>query len=263
MLTIGELARAAGTTTRTVRHYHAIGLLPEPSRRDNGYREYDARALLRLVRIRRLGQLGLSLPEIRDALGDAEDVELREMLGELVADLERQERALRGQRERLIAVLARETDLAVPTALADLLAAMRRSVSDSGVDADVVAREAEMLELLAATVPPEQFAELATGYHAALADPERVERGIVAGRRFEALAAADPEDPEVAALAREFVALGEGVLGPATPPAADGAPDPGAGAAPDGSDAVWASYLATLAPAQQRCLTLVAEGVQA
>ena len=50
MLRIGELAQAAGTTTRAVRHYHALGLLPEPERRPNGYREYDARALVRLVR---------------------------------------------------------------------------------------------------------------------------------------------------------------------------------------------------------------------
>ncbi|MFD0852085.1 MerR family DNA-binding transcriptional regulator, partial [Actinomadura adrarensis] len=37
---IGELAALVGVSTRTVRHYHHLGLLPEPERRANGYREY-------------------------------------------------------------------------------------------------------------------------------------------------------------------------------------------------------------------------------
>lgn len=37
-----ELAKLAGVTVRTLRHYHAIGLMAEPSRAENGYREYEA-----------------------------------------------------------------------------------------------------------------------------------------------------------------------------------------------------------------------------
>lgn len=40
---IGELATAVGVTTRTVRHYHHLGLLPEPERRANGYLDYTLR----------------------------------------------------------------------------------------------------------------------------------------------------------------------------------------------------------------------------
>lgn len=58
MMPIGELASAAGVTVRTVRHYHSVGLLPEPAKRPNGYREYGTRDLLR---IRRLVALGLTL----------------------------------------------------------------------------------------------------------------------------------------------------------------------------------------------------------
>jgi len=39
-LRIGELAELAGVTTRTIRHYHRIGLVPEPQRAGNGYRCY-------------------------------------------------------------------------------------------------------------------------------------------------------------------------------------------------------------------------------
>ena len=45
MLTIGQLAAYAGVTVRTVRHYHQIGLLPEPERDASGYRRYGATAV--------------------------------------------------------------------------------------------------------------------------------------------------------------------------------------------------------------------------
>lgn len=37
---IGEYAALVGVSTRTVRHYHHLGLLPEPARLSNGYRDY-------------------------------------------------------------------------------------------------------------------------------------------------------------------------------------------------------------------------------
>ncbi|WP_147942349.1 MerR family transcriptional regulator [Microbispora sp. CSR-4] len=51
---IGELAALAGVSTRTVRHYHHQGVLLQPPRRVNGYREYGLRDTLRLARARRL-----------------------------------------------------------------------------------------------------------------------------------------------------------------------------------------------------------------
>lgn len=65
---IQEIARITGTTSRTLRHYHQQRLL-EPSRIGHqGYRYYDAAALLRLQRILLLRELGLGLPAIREAL---------------------------------------------------------------------------------------------------------------------------------------------------------------------------------------------------
>ena len=70
---IQEVARLAGTTSRTLRHYGAIGLL-EPSRvGDNGYRFYDERAVARLQRILMLRDLGLGLPAIATVLADQDD----------------------------------------------------------------------------------------------------------------------------------------------------------------------------------------------
>ena len=49
---IKELARATGVDVETIRYYEKQGLLPEPARRDNGYRDYEATHLERLAFIR-------------------------------------------------------------------------------------------------------------------------------------------------------------------------------------------------------------------
>ena len=73
---IQEVARLAGTTSRTLRHYGDVGLL-EPSRVGaNGYRYYDERALARLQRILMLRDLGLGIPAIAEVLeGQRDDAE--------------------------------------------------------------------------------------------------------------------------------------------------------------------------------------------
>src|SRR4051812_33028961 len=70
---IQEIARAAGTTSRTLRHYGQVGLLPPTRTGANGYRYYDQDALVRLQRILLLRELGLGLPAIADVLGGQHD----------------------------------------------------------------------------------------------------------------------------------------------------------------------------------------------
>lgn len=84
-----------------MRHYHQSGLLPEPERRANGYREYGVRDAVLLARIRRLTELGLGLDEVRDVLADDEGRGLVDVLEELADDLARQEAVIRERRERL------------------------------------------------------------------------------------------------------------------------------------------------------------------
>ncbi len=75
MLTIGELASYAGVTIRAVRHYHQVGLLPEPERNASGYRTYDATAVVRLIRIRTLAEAGVPLARVQELLdADADGV---------------------------------------------------------------------------------------------------------------------------------------------------------------------------------------------
>lgn len=90
--TIQEVARFAGTTSRTLRHYGDLGLL-RPSRVGaNGYRHYDEASLVRLQRILLLRDLGLGLSRIGEVLADQAD--------EATA-LETHLARLRGEQERL------------------------------------------------------------------------------------------------------------------------------------------------------------------
>ena len=68
MLTIGQLAEYAGVTVRAVRHYHQIGLLPEPERDASGYRRYGALAVVSLIKIRTLANAGVPLSRIGQML---------------------------------------------------------------------------------------------------------------------------------------------------------------------------------------------------
>ncbi|WP_308800014.1 MerR family transcriptional regulator [Agromyces silvae] len=90
-----ELAELAGTTVNTIRHYHRLGLLDEPERRYNGYKQYGVQDLVCLLRIRRLADLGVPLSQIGDvrASGESDPELLRELDAELDATIRRLQRA--------------------------------------------------------------------------------------------------------------------------------------------------------------------------
>jgi methyltransferase (TIGR00027 family) len=69
-LKIGELAKRAGLTVRTLHHYDHIGLLAPSGRSESGYRLYNQADVIRLHRIQALKQFGCSLADIRVFLQD-------------------------------------------------------------------------------------------------------------------------------------------------------------------------------------------------
>jgi MerR family copper efflux transcriptional regulator len=73
---IGELADRSGVSTKTLRYYESIGLLPEPRRTASGYRDYTAEALDVLGFVRSAQTVGLTLGEIRGVLGYREHNEM-------------------------------------------------------------------------------------------------------------------------------------------------------------------------------------------
>jgi len=67
-LTIGNLARRAGSNVETVRYYERIGLMPAPPRSEGGHRLYGEEHVRRLAFIRRSRDLGFTLDEVRGLL---------------------------------------------------------------------------------------------------------------------------------------------------------------------------------------------------
>ena len=65
---IGELAKAAGVKSDTVRFYERSGLLPAAARTESGYRTYNEQSLQRLRFIKKAQALGFSLGEVRRIL---------------------------------------------------------------------------------------------------------------------------------------------------------------------------------------------------
>ena len=80
-LRIGEVAARTGTTTRTIRYYEEIGLLPATDERPSGsHRTYDEEDVTRLQEVLRLKHLlGVSLDELRELVAaEAARAALRE-----------------------------------------------------------------------------------------------------------------------------------------------------------------------------------------
>ena len=111
-LRIGQLAKLVGVTPKTIRHYHKIGLLPEPARAENEYRQYDVADLYRLKLILRLKGVGFSLAEIRTILQAKDaDIVLRQQLAALEQTLAASIDQLSEQRRRVQALLAEPVTL--------------------------------------------------------------------------------------------------------------------------------------------------------
>lgn len=109
-LRASELARLAGVSTDTLRHYERKGLIPRPPRGANGYREYPTEALDRVRLVRSALAVGFTLDELSGILGARErgGVPCRRahaLLEEKLASVESKLRELEGLRETLRAVL--------------------------------------------------------------------------------------------------------------------------------------------------------------
>lgn len=94
---VHELSKAAGTTSRTLRHYGSLGILTPARTGANGYRYYDQSALVRLQRVLLLRELGLGLTDIKGVLDGSADTAdaLRSHLTELGRERDRMATAMR------------------------------------------------------------------------------------------------------------------------------------------------------------------------
>lgn len=167
MLTISQLATYAGVTVRAVRHYHQIGLMPEPSRDGSGYRTYGAADVVRLIRIRTLAEAGVPLSRVQDLL-DATPEQFSSDVAQIDADLRARIRELQEHR-RQIARLADGDSLALPSEVVEYLDRLRAS----GASEAMVEGERDGWILMAARWP-EKIPQLMVDKNAQLDDPRTV-----------------------------------------------------------------------------------------
>ena len=245
---IGELAALVGVSPRTVRHYHQLGLLPEPPRPANGYRDYRLRDAVFLARVRRLAELGLPLDEVRDVLAEDRSRELREVLQELDADLAAQQKAIGARRDRL-AVLLAEADLHPDSTVSPEMAAVLRDLPAPGTRFAEIDRE--MPALVDHLADPDERARVLDLLRP-LTEPDALARGRQLYERLDELAGAGPDDPRVANLATDLAAhipdeMAAAMVAHPAPASGDGRPT-----GTDGAEAApWLEALAGEAsPAQ-------------
>ena len=175
MLTIGQLASYAGVTIRAVRHYHQIGLLPEPERDASGYRTYQAAAVVRLIQIRTLAEAGVPLARVRELL-DADPETFAAATTEIDRQLRAQIRALQEHRRR-IAQLGTGDSLALPEEVVDYLDRLRAT----GAPEAIIEPERDAWILMAARYP-EMIQALMADKVAQLANPKIVRLYQLIGR---------------------------------------------------------------------------------
>lgn len=196
---IGQVAALLGVSTRTIRHYHHMGVLPEPEREPNGYRRYTLRDLVILARARRLTELGLSLAEVTDAVADDRGADLVEILRELDADLEQQESSIRETRRRLSELQERADqgqDVFTPPAVSAFFEAMA-----AHADSPSVALDRSLMSLVP-DVALQEMADLFADPDGASPDHARV-LGLY--EQMDALADAQGDDPRAVSLAVQIV----------------------------------------------------------
>ena len=181
---IGELAGLAGISTRAIRHYHRVGLLPEPERKPNGYREYSLRDAVELARVRRLTELGLSLDEVGEVLAGDAGRDLAEILRELDADLAGQEADIRRRRARLAQLLRQAEAGGKPS-------------EQAPVSPELTGLFGRMARVAAGRPGPEP----ALG-----SDPGAVERAYRVYERLDELVDSAAHDPQIEATAQAIVA---------------------------------------------------------
>lgn len=68
-MNIGEAAKASGVSAKMIRHYESVGLFPEATRTESGYRQYNDKDVNTLRFVRQSRDLGFSIAQIRELLG--------------------------------------------------------------------------------------------------------------------------------------------------------------------------------------------------
>jgi DNA-binding transcriptional MerR regulator len=249
------MAQLLGVTPKAIRHYQRLGLLAELERTEGNYRLFGATELMRLLRIRRLQALGLSLRQIRAILGAPEsERSMRQVLEELAAEFDSQIAALQARRDRIYQLLEESGCDIADRSSSDsaILALARAEIARQGlaVSKDLLLQDTRLLGLLEDLQWPGMgLKDLLAAERAIFADSDQHRTLLEWAEGFAGLAHVAEDDPVVVRLAdklrtspelRAFIAV---------------APKESYLDAPFGN-MLQEVLFSTLSPAQLRCLDL-------
>lgn len=198
MLTIGQLAAYAGVTTRAVRHYHQLGLLPEPERDASGYRRYGAKAVVSLIKIRTLANAGVPLSQVDQVLR-ADAPALAEAVQRIDSHLRDEIERLENSRKQIAQLVAGDS-LVLPPEVVYYLGRLR----EIGVSQRMVETERDAWILFAARWPDLTRTTMSVKL-AQLEDPRIVRLYLLGSELLETDVGAD--DPRVREIADILVGL--------------------------------------------------------
>jgi Hg(II)-responsive transcriptional regulator len=107
----GQVAAEAGVNIQTLRYYERRGLLPEPPRRDSGYRSYETNSVAVIRFIKRAQELGFTLSEVETLLhlaagGPASCDAVKDLADQKIVDLDRRIESLHAMRDSLQRLVA-------------------------------------------------------------------------------------------------------------------------------------------------------------
>ncbi|MFH8614667.1 MerR family transcriptional regulator [Streptomyces sp. NPDC017979] len=205
---IGDAAAFAGSTPRAIRHYHEIGLLPEPERGGDGRRRYGYEDMIRLLWIRKTADAGIALDDIRDAftaapasVGADGGEGIAGILERLEESLAAQEAELRRQRTAVRRMRAEGSRMGL---LSDFVTERLKNLPDGSLrqaDLDSLLVTERIFGPLGAAVQASRFIALAT--HPALReDSDRIDAAEEA--LDDGVAVDDPRVAHVAAERHAF-----------------------------------------------------------
>ena len=110
MMTRGKLASEVGCNIETIRYYEKTGMLPEPARSANGYRQYSEEHLQRLRFIQRAKELGFSgdsiknLMRITNNIADYTKAEVKELTDAHISDISNKIKDLQNLKKILVSL---------------------------------------------------------------------------------------------------------------------------------------------------------------
>jgi DNA-binding transcriptional MerR regulator len=196
-----DLAALARVTVRTLRHYHSVGVLPEPARSRNGYREYTVQDLVRLLRVKRLAALGIPLERMPAMLENENETDTQaELLDQLDADIDAQLARLHAQKALIGLARMHEAAPDLPPELAESLARF----AATGASDSMKRMDRDQVILLAHLAGDAGIDRLAQVYRR-LAEPDILTGVAAFSRRFDELPEGASE-AEIDVMVTDFVA---------------------------------------------------------